>query len=70
MHRYMDRVLSLSLRDLAVRRTFLEVFGMLRPPSALFGPAVAAKVLRNELAGDRSAGGTVVPGHPGPEAVR
>ena len=44
MHRYMDRVLSLSLRDLAVRRTFLEVFGMLRPPTTLFGPAVTTKV--------------------------
>lgn len=56
-HRYMDRVLALSLRDLRVRRTFLEVFGMLRPPTALFGPAVAAKVLREELAVNGSAGG-------------
>ena len=45
-HRYMDRVLALSLHDIGVRRTFLEVFHMLKPPTALFGPSVVAKVLR------------------------
>lgn len=60
-HRYMDRVLKLSLRDLAVRRIFLEVFGMLKAPTALFGPAIAAKVLREGLTGGRSEGATAVP---------
>ena len=45
-HRYMDRVLALSLRDIHVRRTFLEVFHMLKSPTALFGPSIIAKVLR------------------------
>jgi 2-polyprenyl-6-methoxyphenol hydroxylase-like FAD-dependent oxidoreductase len=45
-HRYMDRVLALSLQDLGVRRTFLEVFHMLKAPTALFGPGIALKVLR------------------------
>jgi 2-polyprenyl-6-methoxyphenol hydroxylase-like FAD-dependent oxidoreductase len=45
-HRYMDRVLALSLRDIGVRRTFLEVFHMLKPPTALFAPGIAAKALR------------------------
>jgi 2-polyprenyl-6-methoxyphenol hydroxylase-like FAD-dependent oxidoreductase len=63
-HRYMDRVLSLSLRDLAIRQTFLEVFGMLKPPTALFGPAVVVKLLREELTGRRSAGRREVPGQP------
>lgn len=45
-HRYMDRVLALSLHDVEVRQTFLEVFHMLKPPTALFGPSVVAKVLR------------------------
>ncbi len=45
-HRYMDRVLALSLRDTDVRQTFLEVFHMLKPPTALFGPSIVAKVLR------------------------
>ncbi len=45
-HGYMDRVLALSLRDLGVRRTFLEVFAMLKPPTAMFGPDIALKVLR------------------------
>jgi 2-polyprenyl-6-methoxyphenol hydroxylase-like FAD-dependent oxidoreductase len=46
---YMDRAVELSLRDLAVRRTVLEVFHMLKPPTAMFGPAVAAKVLREAV---------------------
>jgi 2-polyprenyl-6-methoxyphenol hydroxylase-like FAD-dependent oxidoreductase len=45
-HRYMDRVLALSLQDLGVRQTFLEVFHMLKSPTALFGPGIAIKVLR------------------------
>ncbi len=45
-HRYMDRVLALSLHDIEVRRTFLEVFHMLKAPTALFGPGIALKVLR------------------------
>jgi 2-polyprenyl-6-methoxyphenol hydroxylase-like FAD-dependent oxidoreductase len=45
-HRYMDRVLALSLQDLGVRQTFLEVFHMLKSPTALFGPGIALKVLR------------------------
>ena len=58
-HPYMDRVMELSLRALAVRRTFIEVFHMLKPPTAMFGPAVAAKVLREALIGSRSTGGPV-----------
>jgi 2-polyprenyl-6-methoxyphenol hydroxylase-like FAD-dependent oxidoreductase len=45
-HRYMDRVLGLSLHDIGVRQTFLEVFHMLKPPTALFAPGVAIKALR------------------------
>ncbi len=45
-HRYMDRVLALSLHDIEVRQTFLEVFHMLKAPTALFGPDIALKVLR------------------------
>ena len=45
-HRYMDRVLVLSLRDIRIRQTFLKVFHMLKPSTALFGPSIAAKVLR------------------------
>ena len=67
-HRYMDRVLELSLRDLAVRRTFLEVFGMLKAPTALFGPAIASKVLL-EASRRKKTGGTAAPNQPIPEAV-
>jgi 2-polyprenyl-6-methoxyphenol hydroxylase-like FAD-dependent oxidoreductase len=68
-HRYMDRVLELSLRDLAVRETFLEVFGMIRPPTALFGPAIAAKVLREGVIGRKKPSGNAAPGQPAPETV-
>ena len=65
---YMDRVLELSLRDLAVRRTVMEVFHMLQPPTAMFGPAVAAKVLREALVGSRNADASV-PARELPEAA-
>lgn len=68
-HRYMDRVLELSLRDLAVRQTFLEVFGMLKPPTVLFGPAIAAKVLREAINRRKKPGGTATSSQPIPEAV-
>ncbi len=55
-HPYMDRVLELSLNDLAVRRMLLEVFHMLKPPTAMFGPAVAAKVLREAVIGSGKSG--------------
>jgi hypothetical protein len=45
----MDRVLALSLQDIGVRRTFLGVFHMLEPPTALFGASVVAKVLRGAI---------------------
>jgi 2-polyprenyl-6-methoxyphenol hydroxylase-like FAD-dependent oxidoreductase len=46
MHRYMDRVIERTTESADVRRALLEVFHMLRPPSALFRPAVLARVLR------------------------
>lgn len=49
LHGYMDRVLALSMEDLAVRRTFLEVFGMTRQPSALFDVSIVAKALRQSF---------------------
>lgn len=55
-HRYMDRVLDLSLRDLEVRLVFLEVFGMLKSPTVLFAPDIAGKVLREAVTGNGKAG--------------
>jgi hypothetical protein len=45
MGRYMDRVVALSTENERVRMTLLEVMNMLKPPSALFGPGVAMKVV-------------------------
>jgi 2-polyprenyl-6-methoxyphenol hydroxylase-like FAD-dependent oxidoreductase len=45
MHRYVDKVLLLSTRDAEVRKRFLEVQGMLKPPSELFKPGVASRVI-------------------------
>ena len=45
MHRYMDHVISITTRDSAVRLIWLEVFHMLRPPSAMFAPRVVGKVI-------------------------
>ncbi|MDP9438389.1 MAG: 2-polyprenyl-6-methoxyphenol hydroxylase-like oxidoreductase, partial [Actinomycetota bacterium] len=50
MHRYMDRVLELSTKDAAVRLTLLEVFNLLKPPTTLFTPTIAKKVLKQAAA--------------------
>jgi len=67
-HRYMDRVLALSMRDVEVRRTFLEVFAMMKPPTALFGPGIVAKVLRGAVARNGKVEGPAV-GSPAHETV-
>jgi len=48
-HRYMDRVLACCLQATSVRRTFLEVFNMLKAPTALFGHGIVLKVLRGAV---------------------
>jgi len=63
----MDRVLALSLHDIEARRTFLEVFHMLKPPATLFGLGIAAKVLRG--AGQRVTGEKQTTGRELPEAA-
>ena len=45
MHRYMNRVLQLTTRDVAVRSALLHVFSMLAPPSVLFRPGILWRVI-------------------------
>jgi 2-polyprenyl-6-methoxyphenol hydroxylase-like FAD-dependent oxidoreductase len=45
MQKYVDRAVSLSCEDLRLRRLWLEVFHMLKPPTALLRPAIVARVL-------------------------
>lgn len=45
LHRYLDRVIELSVADPAVRRIMLEVFHLVRPPRALFRPRIAGPAL-------------------------
>jgi 2-polyprenyl-6-methoxyphenol hydroxylase-like FAD-dependent oxidoreductase len=49
MHWYMDRVLKLATRDVAVRSVLLQVFNLLIPPSALFRGAIVLAVIREAL---------------------
>ncbi len=49
LHRYTDRVLELSTQDAGVRLTLLEVFNLLKPPTAILHPHIAAKVLRRAI---------------------
>ena len=44
MHAYMDRVLQLTNRNIAVRHTLLRVLHLLQPPQALFYPATVIPV--------------------------
>jgi fructoselysine-6-P-deglycase FrlB-like protein len=61
MHRYMDRVLELSTEDAHVRLALLEVFNLVKPPTAILAPAVAGKVLRRALARRYQAVGPTAP---------
>lgn len=45
MHRYMEHVLDLSTRVVAVRRVLMKVFNILAPPTTLFQPRVLFRVL-------------------------
>jgi hypothetical protein len=45
LRRYVDGVVALTTEEAPVRQTFLETFQMLRPPAALFHPAIALRVL-------------------------
>lgn len=45
MHRYMEHVLELSTRVVAVRKVLMEVFNILAPPAVLFQPRVLFRVL-------------------------
>src|SRR5262249_59755849 len=55
--RYIASVVSAATRRPWVRRRLTEVLHLLRPPSALFGPGVLARVAWDWLAGASLAGG-------------
>ncbi|MDY7012217.1 MAG: 2-polyprenyl-6-methoxyphenol hydroxylase-like oxidoreductase [Cyanobacteriota bacterium] len=46
MHRYMDRVVALTTKSVFARRTMLNIFNLLEPPSAVFHPRIAVQVLK------------------------
>ena len=43
-HRYLDRVIALATRSPRVRRQFVEVIHLVRPPASLFAPGLLARV--------------------------
>ena len=49
MHRYMDHVIDLSTKTVAVRRVLMRAFNILVPPTALFHPRVLFRVLLNVI---------------------
>ena len=51
MHKYMDQVVLLATRKVAVRSVLLQVMSMVLPPSALFRPPIFLRVLVQGLAG-------------------
>ena len=46
INRYMERLVATAAHDEVVARTFFEVTGMLKAPTALLTPAIARRVLR------------------------
>jgi len=80
MHRYMDQVVRLATRSVAVRKVLLLAFNMLVPSTALFQPRVLLRVLaqvfkpvvrgalpRNSDLKRRSTVGAALHGRPSPE---
>jgi flavin-dependent dehydrogenase len=45
LHRYLDYVIGLGVEDRTVRKTMLEVFHLIRPPSSLLHPKIASRAL-------------------------
>jgi 2-polyprenyl-6-methoxyphenol hydroxylase-like FAD-dependent oxidoreductase len=57
LHRYLDWLLPVAMHDLRIARTYIQVFGMLERPAALFAPrilATAARARRDELSSSSS----------------
>ena len=55
INRYMERLMVAATHDTVVARTFFEVTGMLKPPTALLTPAMVRRVLRGRGARRTSA---------------
>ena len=49
MHRYMEYVTEVSIEHIPTLKTFQEVLHMVSPPTALFQPAILARVLRRVM---------------------
>jgi 2-polyprenyl-6-methoxyphenol hydroxylase-like FAD-dependent oxidoreductase len=52
LHRYLDWLLPVAIHDLRIAETYLQVFGMLERPAALFAPRIltaAVRAARNDL---------------------
>ena len=49
MHHYMDQVIQLSTRSIAVRSVLMRAFNLVEPPTTLFRPRVLFRVLLNVL---------------------
>ena len=49
MHRYMNHVIELATKSVAVRHVLLRAFSMLVPPTALFHPRISFRVLYRML---------------------
>jgi len=67
MHWYMDRVLQLATREVAVRSVLLQVFNLLIAPSALFRRAILFRVIREVIKPARPGAATdTILSHPWP----
>ncbi|MGJ3248748.1 MAG: FAD-dependent oxidoreductase [Elainellaceae cyanobacterium] len=53
MHRYIDQLAVVSLEKPEVFQTFVEVMHMLKPPTALFKPNIAAQVVKQAISGQK-----------------
>jgi 2-polyprenyl-6-methoxyphenol hydroxylase-like FAD-dependent oxidoreductase len=65
MHRYVDRLLPVVLQDLRIAEIYLQVFGMLARPTALFAPRVLVAAARAKpIDAGMSSGSAPLPARP------
>ncbi|HET9116672.1 MAG TPA: FAD-dependent monooxygenase [Pseudonocardiaceae bacterium] len=64
LHRYLDWLLPVAIHDLRIAQTYLQVFGMLERPVALFAPQIVATAARADRDGLRTARSSAPPARP------
>jgi hypothetical protein len=69
MHKYMDYVSRSATRNESVRKRFLQVQGMLKGPSVIFGSLVVLQVAKEAFAGSSAGSELAITGAEQEDAI-